>query len=129
MSLRALFRSDAPRWVRAFFKTGKVVGRSIFFTVLVFGTDALVTPKAFEISNIPQSKFASSICVGTRIWIRGTDSYGVIVAIRARQSVAPGNGERTGVTEVRVSYDCEHKQDEWHQLRSTFPGILVRSCL
>jgi len=129
LALRALFRSGAPRWVRALFKTGKVVGRSIFFTVLVFDTDALVTPKASEISNMPQSKFASSIFIGDRIWFRGTDSYGVIVAIRARQSVAPGNGERTGMAEVRVSYDCENKEDEWHELRPTFPGILVRSCL
>jgi hypothetical protein len=129
MSLRALFRSDAPRWVRVLYKTGKVVGRTLSFTVVVHDTHALVTPKASKISNIPQSKFASSIFIGDRIWFRGTDSYGVIVAIRVRQSVAPGNGERTGMAEVRVSYDCENKEDEWHELRPTFPGILVRSCL
>ena len=94
--------------------------------MVVHDTHALVTPKASEISNVPQSKFASSIFLGDCIWICGTDSYGVIVAIRARKAVAAGNGQRAGVTEVRVSYDSALKNDEWHEVLSTFPGILVR---
>ena len=109
-SLRALFHRDAPRYVRVYFRTGKVVGKTLSFTVLVHDTDALVSPSASEISNVPQSKFVSSIFLGDRIWMRGTDSYGVMVAIKSPKTMALANARRAGVTEVRVSFDEVNKR-------------------
>jgi len=124
-SLRSLFHRDAHRYVRVSFRTGKVVGRTLSFTVLVLDTEALISPSASEISNVPQSKFVSCISLGDRIWMRGTDSYGVIVAIKSPKTGALGTARRAGVTEVRVSFDEANKTDEWHEVTPAFRGILV----
>ena len=126
-SLRGLFHRDAHRFVRVYFRTGKVVGRTLSFTVLVLDTEALISPSASEISNVPQSKFVSSICLGDRIWMHGTDSYGVIVAIKSPKTGALGTARRARVTEVRVSFDEANKTDEWHEVMPAFRGILVSS--
>jgi hypothetical protein len=128
-SLRALFHRDAHRYVRVYFRTGKVVGRTLSFTVLVLDSEALISPSASEISNVPQSKFVSSISLGDRIWMRGTDSYGVIVAINSPKTGALCTARRAGVTEVRVSFDEANKTDEWHEVMPAFRGILVSSLL
>ena len=57
--------------------------------------------------------------------MRGTDSYGVIVAIKSPKTGALGTARRAGVTEVRVSFDEANKTDEWHEVTPAFRGFLV----
>lgn len=79
--MKALFKSEAPTYVRCEFVKGTYVGHESRYTVLVLDRWVLNNAEECEISNIPQSKFRSAVFRGDRLIELGSDNSGVVVSI------------------------------------------------